>query len=384
MKDNNLLLLVPSLSSGGQERVVVRTASILKNDKNVTVAVFNGQHTVYDTDTTVVDLQIPPAKNKFQQVLNVFKRVRAVKKLKKELDIGCTISFGDSANMVNAMARQKDRVVLSVRGYTSVPQKTIGKLLWSYFYRKADLVTCVAKQLERELVKICHLKKENVCTVYNPYDFNEIFAASQEEAIVRIEEPVVVSVGRLVDVKGFHHLIRAVNYASERLPGLNLILIGEGPIEKELRQEAKDLGVKVKFLGFQKNPFAIVSKCSCFVLSSQHEGFPNAMLEAMVCGTPAIAVDCMTGPREILDFDNEEMLEQPVKTEYGVLCPAFRTTREVEEKQERALADAIVQVLHNPRVQVEFCAKAQVRARMFSFETYRKRLLDVVFHEKGE
>ena len=379
MKENNLLLLVANLTSGGQERVVVRTAKILSGEKNVTIAIFDAQKAVYDTDANVVNLNIPAAKNAFQRVFNLLRRACAVKRLKRKLNIGCTISFGDSANMANALAKHKDRVVLSVRGYSSVPQKRVGKLLWHFLYQKADLVVCVAKHLEKKIRENCRLRKEKVCTVYNPYDFEEILSLSREKTPFPIKTPTVVSVGRLEDIKGFRHLIRAVKLAGQRIPGLNLVIVGEGPIEAQLNEEAKRQGVPVRFTGFQKNPFAIVSKCSCYVLSSIHEGFPNAMVEAMACGIPVVAVDCMTGPREILDYDSDQTVRGIVETEYGLLCPAFESDFSDEFELECLLSEAIVRVLQDSEIHTAFCARSQIRAKMFSFEQYRERLLSVVF-----
>jgi len=382
MRENNLLLLVPNLTSGGQERVVIRTAKILRGEKNITIAIFDAQNAAYDADVNVINLKIPSAKNALGRVLNVFRRIHAVKRLKRKLDIGCTISFGMSANMVNALARCKDRVVLSVRGYSSVPGSRIGKMLWHFLCQKADLVICVAKRLENKILEACRLRKDKVCTVYNPYDFEEILSLSREKAPISIKKPTVVSIGRLEDIKGFRHLIRTVKLVNKRIPELELVIIGEGPIEEQLKEEAKRQGVNVRFTGFQKNPFSIVSKCSCYVLSSIHEGFPNAMVEAMACGVPVIAVDCMTGPREILDYNGNQTVRGIIETEYGILCPAFESDFSDEFELECLLADAIVRVLRDSEVHTSYCVRSQLRAKMFSFEQYRERLLEVVFPDE--
>lgn len=381
MANDNLLLLVPSLKLGGQERIAIHTAEIMKEIKQVTIAVFDARDMVYDTDVEVVDLKIPASNNKFMRVVNVLRRLQAVRALKRERKITYTLSFGATANLVNALSHVRDRVILSVHGYRSIPKGKAGILMWKLLYHKVDKVLCVAKQLSEELTRVCRLKNGKVVTVYNPYDVDQIKLMTEETTTVDISKPSVVSVGRMEDVKGFRHLLRAAKLACEKKPELQLVLVGDGVLLPQLKELAADLGIedRVRFVGFQKNPFAILSKCDCYVLSSIHEGFPNALVEAMACGLPAIAVDCETGPREILGYEKTEPVQRMELCEYGVLCPAFESDTSDEPLKEKILADAIVQILDDKNAQAAYRIHAELRAKMFSFEQYRERLLEVVF-----
>jgi glycosyltransferase involved in cell wall biosynthesis len=82
-----------------------------------------------------------------------------------------------------------------------------------------------------------------------------------------------------------------------------LLFIGEGPDKSKLIKLVEDLGIgsNVKFLGFMKNPFKILSNSDLFVLSSKSEGFGMVLAEAQCLGIPIIATDCPAGPRWILD-----------------------------------------------------------------------------------
>jgi len=379
--NDNLLLLIPSLKLGGQERIAVHTAEIMKEIKQVTIAVFDARDMVYETDAEIVDLNIPSSSNKITRVINVFRRVKALRKLKREYKISCTFSFGEPANLANVLSRVHDRVILSVHGYKSVPRRKLSAFAWHFLYHRADKVLCVAKQLSKELTRACRLKVGKVVTVYNPYDVNQIKLMMEETATIEILKPSIVSVGRMEDIKGFRHLLRVTKLACEKKPELQLVLVGDGVILPQLKELARELEIedRVQFVGFQKNPFAILSKCDCYVLSSIHEGFPNALIEAMACGLPAIAVDCETGPREILGYEKVESVQKAELCEYGVLCPAFRSDTEKEPLKEKILADAIVQLLDDNNTLAAYRIRSELRAKMFSFEQYRERLLEIVF-----
>lgn len=104
------------------------------------------------------------------------------------------------------------------------------------------------------------------------------------------------------------------------------MIVGGGYLEAELKQKVYDLGLadKVVFCGFESNPFKYVSRCDCFVLSSDVEGFPNVLIEALACGKPVISTDCSSGPRELLapatDLHHRAINNYEIG-EYGILTP---------------------------------------------------------------
>jgi len=73
----------------------------------------------------------------------------------------------------------------------------------------------------------------------------------------------------------------------------------EGKLRGRLERHAAGLGLgkRIRWLGFQRNPFAVVREADCFVLSSDHEGLPNVVIESLLCGTPVVATRCPYGPK---------------------------------------------------------------------------------------
>ena len=105
------MLIVPNLQLGGQERVAVNTAEILSKTFDVTLVTFDNSEAAYKWNGNMIDIKVPAKPHKISKIINVLKRVSKVKKIKKELDIDYSISFGESANIVNSISKHKDKVI---------------------------------------------------------------------------------------------------------------------------------------------------------------------------------------------------------------------------------------------------------------------------------
>ena len=166
--------------------------------------------------------------------------------------------------------------------------------------------------------------------------------------------PVVLGIGRFSPQKNFRLLIEAFALARRRQP-LRLILLGEGSLRADLERHAEALGVAgdVDLPGFDANPFRYLRHAAVYVLSSDWEGLPTALIEAMACGTPVVATDCDSGPREIL-HDGE----------FGRIVPKGNAD---------ALAEAILATVKAPGDSRPRIA----RAREFSLDRAVDRYLEV-------
>ena len=152
MEKNNLLVLVENIGVGGQERVAVNTANILNEDYNIVLAIFYKEEYNYKFDGVLLNLEIPPVQgtvNKINTFINLYQRVCAVKKLKREYKIDVTISFGNVANIVNVLTKTSDKVLVSIRGYNHFSRSIMGKIKGEVIYGIADTVVTVAKNYRR-------------------------------------------------------------------------------------------------------------------------------------------------------------------------------------------------------------------------------------------
>jgi glycosyltransferase involved in cell wall biosynthesis len=145
---------------------------------------------------------------------------------------------------------------------------------------------------------------------------------------------------------------------------MDLVILGEGPLEGALRRRAADLGVgeRVRFLGFQGNPWAWFARARLFVLPSRWEGFGNVVAEALACGAPTLVTDCDYGPRE--------------QVVHGVSGWVTRS------EDPAALTAALDILLADPRLAARLAVAGRARARAFDIDTIAEAYTEL-FLEQG-
>lgn len=128
----------------------------------------------------------------------------------------------------------------------------------------------------------------------------------------KLENKIVVSVGRYDPIKGFDMLIEAWALVSKRHPDWKLKIIGPGE-RKPYQEQVKRLGLGhcVSCNGASNHVYEEMSESSLYVLSSRSEGFGLVLIEAMACGLPCVAFSCSAGPRSIIiDYHNGILVEK--------------------------------------------------------------------------
>lgn len=368
-----IMLLVPMLHQGGFERVCVMTARLLQPYYDVYVVIFDSKDIAYDiTGINVTDLKLGSREGRLAKAVQVLRRRKGVARLKRKYGIDIAYSFGPTANLINVLTRRNNRVWTGIRSYMDMGNP--GKI--RLFCKYSDKVLCCSKTIENEI----HDKYgfPGAVTLYNPLDLEEIRRLSvQEKAdIPWTGGRILVSMGREDTVKGFWHLIKIFALVHRELPDTRLMIIGEGGF-KEYRALAERLGVgeEVFFTGLKKNPYPYLRECSLYLLTSYYEGFPNALVEAMALGVPAVATDCMTGPKEILE------------DKYGILVPNMSPQPDMNAEEisgeEKKTAERVIELLENENEMEKYRRLSVERAGMFSKEEYVRKIREWVKAEVG-
>ena len=200
-------------------------------------------------------------------------------------------------------------------------------------YGPADRIVCVSRGVAEDMARILGPVAPPLTSLPNPVVMPELdrLARAQPDHpwFADGDTSVILGVGRLSLIKNFPLLVRAFARV-RRDRDARLMILGEGKQRQSLLNLAMRLGVadSVALPGHVTNPYAYMARARLFVLSSLWEGFGNVLVEALACGTPAVATDCRSGPAEILDHGR-----------YGPLVPVG---------DESALADAMRRTLDAP------------------------------------
>ena len=168
--------------------------------------------------------------------------------------------------------------------------------------RRADIYLANAKALADSFEAFYPFATGRVRLLHNPTNFSQIdLRAAEPTDLDLTRRPTIVSVGRLHPQKRFDVLLEAFARVRRSLD-VELIILGDGDLRDALEKQAVSLGVQdaVRFPGFLTNPYAVMARANLFVLSSDFEGLPNALIEAQGLGIPAVATDCPTGPADIV------------------------------------------------------------------------------------
>ncbi len=388
----NLMLMVPMLHQGGFERVCIKTARLMQDFYNVYIVIFSSKDINFDVSgLEVVDIDVPSKSGIMNKVINVFKRVQKVKRLKRSLEIDISYSFGSTANYVNVLSGKRGRVLTGLRCQTDMENEREVKL----FCKGSDQVLSCSKEIVRQLGRDFDYDRSTY--IYNPLDVEDVEKKGSEKINdFPFEGEDVITIACMARndyIKGIWHLVKAFSIAQKKVPEARLVVLGAGRWDK-YKTLSKELGIEKEaaFVGLRKNPFPYVAASDIYVCSSNHEGFPNAVLEAMALKKPLLSADCKTGPREILlsEEEYEDLIEkipdgssikEPVHGEFGILIPDMDENENFEPgvftDGEKMLACEMIKLLEDEKLREHYSQKAYERANFYTPERYRKSIHEI-------
>ena len=176
-----------------------------------------------------------------------------------------------------------------------------------FLYSDAKKIICVSRAIEKEVQRKYGL--QNTETILNSIDLNNL----KLDSVVRPNEKYILYFGRLEEkVKNFSLMLEAFKISKIAKLGYKLYIMGDGPDKNWILQQANRLEISnaVQLLPFESNPFGYVKNAAFTVLTSHYEGFPMSIIESLAMGTPVVAVDCKSGPSEIIIDEHNGLLVQ--------------------------------------------------------------------------
>jgi glycosyltransferase involved in cell wall biosynthesis len=367
-----VIMFVPSFETGGVERNAVYVANgLVAENVSVHVMYCRKQPRWFDELAPAVQrLQVPRRcgapwlHERLVDAINMMVYApRAIRAIRRQ---GPTAILGFQSNVVAIVLARLCGVRVAVRlsNHPSAARREGSVLRWLaeamkiVLYPWADIRIANSAALARAYE--AHWPVE---VIYNPIDAASVKQMALETVgeplFLDKRRPIVISAGRLVRQKNFALALRALQIVGRTIP-CDLVLLGEGEDRSSLERLADELGIRdrVHLLGKRSNVYKYFQRSDVFVLTSDYEGFPNALLEAAACGVPVVATDCPTGPREIL-MDGEG----------GRLVPPRDT---------EAMARAILEGLKDPGTAADRARVCRAGLRKYDVKIVRERYCDVV------
>jgi glycosyltransferase involved in cell wall biosynthesis len=353
-----VLFVINSLTGGGAERVM---ATLLTNSEawsdryEIALALLDDNARMFDLPEWLRVFQLDCKGGTLASIKGMEQIIAA-------FEPAITLSFLTRANVASGFAMMKRGRPWIISERTSTPahlatrlRQLVTKGIMRLVYPRASRLIAVSAGVAGSLTRRFGIASDKIEIIANPVDIGALQLAAQDSSGLQIDEPYIIAVGRLVHVKNYKLLIEA--FAKSELP-CRLVIAGDGPERAALVRLAEELGVpdRVTFAGWLANPCPLLSRASIFALSSNVEGFPNALVEALALGVPGVATNCRDGPAEILNGTSVESVAGLKVATSGVLSP-------VGDVQSFARA---LQLAFEPPLRDRLAAAGRERARDYS------------------
>jgi glycosyltransferase involved in cell wall biosynthesis len=297
-----LCLILPSLAPGGMERVMTELAWFLvtKNNLEIHLILLSNVNKFYSLPQEVV---IHEPDFKFDNKLRLYNTFRTIIYLRREVKIlrpDAILSFGEMYNSFVLISTLflKIRIFISDRSKPDKKWGLLHDLLRKIIYIKATGIISQTNYSRDFLRRVT--RHPSIEVIPNPVTpFKQLNEDKQN---------IILNVGRLINTKRIDLLLNI--FSKCKFKDWKLWIVGDGPERKILEKKSIDLGIEenVSFWGNIKDIELFYAKAKIFAFTSNSEGFPNALLEAMSAGLACISFDCVAGPSDLINDDENGFL----------------------------------------------------------------------------
>lgn len=308
-----ILFCTSSMGKGGAERVISILSNELAKKNEVSILINTDKNTAYELDKKINIITLDKKYYKNNLIRNIY-RIFQTKKVLDEQKPDIIISFLPMPSFRILIANRKIKIPVIISDRNDPKQEYKSKLsniLMHWLYPKAEGFVFQTNEQKEYFSK--EIQKKSTI-IFNP--IKDSFLETRDIEI-KERENVIINVGRLVPQKNQKMLINAFSKVSSTYPQYKLKIFGDGPLKEELQKQINDLHMKDKIFlcGVTDDMKQELEKSKIFVLSSDYEGMPNALIEAMVVGCAVISTDCPCGgPKELIK-NNKNGILIPIENE---------------------------------------------------------------------
>lgn len=304
-----ITLLISSLAGGGAEGVCVNVANGLADHGwQVDLLILHTNNAAYlervSPKVNLVVLGVNHARHAPLPLLRYIRHHKPEKMLVFNYELAVLTV------MLRSLFRFKTKIIArninTFSKNTTQPQgiwrRYIVTPLINHFYGQCDHIINQCQAMRDDLISVFPALADKTSVIYNPVAKHVEDYANTHDLTQIKKQDYLLCVGRLEKQKAFHYAIEGFAGIANDFPTLRLKIVGQGSLEQSLKQCAQDLGVadRVDFEGFQADMIPYYLHAKATLLTSLYEGFPNVLIESITLGTPVVAFDCPSGPREII------------------------------------------------------------------------------------
>jgi len=293
-----ILFILPSLRAGGAERVVSFIAQNLDKNKFSPALLIVGFEKDAAFSIADIETHFLNKRRVLDGVTGIFSKLKSI----SPQIVMTSIEHLTAVTAIQSLWYREIKFVAREANIKKITKKyhntqmPLGvKTLYTISYRLLDAIICQSKDMADELAELRPKTSNKIHIINNP--ITSEFSSDEENNQNSI--PHYITVGRLHNEKGHSRVLEALSLLDF---DFRYTIIGTGPHKQIIRDkvEALQLNDKVTWIDFTDNVEKYLRNSSAFIQGSYAEGFPNALLESCVAGTPVIACNCPGGTSEIV------------------------------------------------------------------------------------
>ena len=305
-----IAIVIDSLVGGGAEKVMLTLAAELVRQEHAVTILSLANNVEYDIADTI---QVAFLFNdRASKVDRFWQKKASITKLEKWFSaeqqrsgmFDLVLSNLDRSNNLLAQSNVKNvhYIIHNSVEAELARQKKLGPLAYWYLKRSKQNLSgksliCVSKGIEAEITHGKTIQPKRITTIYNPFDLQGIRALAEQQSSDIPDSPYLIHVGRLAKQKRHDVLFAAFAQLDKRY---KLVLLCNKPAKAVKLAKQYGIAEQLVLPGFVQNPYQWIKRADALVLSSDFEGLPTVLIEALAVGTAVVSTNCTHGPAEIL------------------------------------------------------------------------------------